>query len=66
MQVKKLGIEWGAAYEEAQPIEVSNGSAKVLIFVSESGDLVIQTSGETMEVILVHGNGFEITLYNED
>lgn len=42
MKVKKLGLEWGAAHEEAQPVKVSHGTQEIEIFVSEAGQLVIK------------------------
>lgn len=41
MKVKKLGIAWGAAYEEAEPIEIQHGFARVEAYSDEGGDLVL-------------------------
>ena len=35
MKVQKLGIEWGAAFEEAQPVRITHGDAELIVFVSE-------------------------------
>ena len=43
MKVIRLGIGWGAAYNEATPVQITHGDATVIIFVSEGGDLVVQT-----------------------
>jgi len=43
MKVTKFGIELGAAFEEAEPIEISYGFASITAFINEGGDLVITT-----------------------
>lgn len=43
MKVKKLGLEWGAAFEEATPIQITQGEAEVIVYVTEGGDLCVQT-----------------------
>ena len=49
MKIKKLGIEWGSAFEEAQPVELSHYGRKVLVFVDSNHDLVVQVdSGATI------------------
>jgi len=41
-KLTKKGIEWGAAYEEAQPITLTHGRTVVIeAFVAESGDYII-------------------------
>lgn len=42
LQLKRLGIGWGAAYEEAQPTKLTLGQVEVTAFVSESYDLVLE------------------------
>ena len=43
MKVKKLGLEWGAAFEEATPIQITHNEAEVIVYVTEGGDLCVQT-----------------------
>lgn len=43
MKIKRLGLEWGAAHEEAHPVSITHGDAQVTVYVSEGGDLVIHT-----------------------
>lgn len=43
MKVRKLGVEWGAAFEKAQPVRITHGDANLIVFVSEKGDLIVQT-----------------------
>lgn len=43
MNIKKLGIEWGAAYQEAQPIAVRTPNARLVMYEAEGGELVIET-----------------------
>ena len=45
MKIKKLGLEWGAAFEEASPIQIIHGNVKIVVHVTESGDLCIYTVG---------------------
>lgn len=47
MKVRNLGIEWGPAFEEAQPVRVSHAGIAFTVFVSESGELVIRTEAGT-------------------
>lgn len=42
MQVKRLGIEWGAAHVEASPIRVKHGSAEIEVYLSEKGEMIIE------------------------
>ena len=46
MKITKLGLSWGAAYEEAQPIKVSHGTQEIEIFVSEAGQLKIKIADD--------------------
>jgi len=43
MKVKKLGIEWGAAFEEAQPIKITsmNGEDSIIVYEREGYGLTI-------------------------
>lgn len=43
MKVKKLGLEWGAAFEEATPVQITHGEAEIIVYVTEGGDLCVQT-----------------------
>lgn len=43
MKIKKLGIEWGAAFEEAQPLRLINENAVATIWQDENGAIIIQT-----------------------
>lgn len=42
MKVKRLGIEWGAAHGEAQPTHLYSEDAEVLVFESDTGELVVE------------------------
>lgn len=42
MKITKLGIEWGAAYEEATPIRITHGDSVIEVYVSERHQLVVQ------------------------
>lgn len=44
MKLKKLGIEWGAAFEEAQPhrITAADGETTVEVFQTETGDIAFE------------------------
>lgn len=50
MKIQKLGIEWGAAHEEAQPVLISHGDARVEIYVTEGNDLMVK----------IRGNGYQL------
>jgi hypothetical protein len=41
MKIKKLGIEWGAAYQEAQPISISHDEQEIFVFITDRGDIQI-------------------------
>lgn len=41
MKIEALGIEWGAAYEEAQPKRISHFGREVEVFVDENHNLVV-------------------------
>lgn len=45
MKLKKLGIEWGAAFEEAQPLQITSQSGEVVlvIYEREDGKLALET-----------------------
>ena len=43
MKIKKLGLEWGAAFEDASPIRITHNEAEVIIYITESGNLCIHT-----------------------
>ena len=55
MKITKLGLEWGAAYEEATPVQITHGDAIVIILVSEGGDLVVQTKGGDWKITSAAG-----------
>lgn len=42
MKVRAMGLEWGAAFEEAEPIQVSYNGAEYMSWITEGHDLVIQ------------------------
>ena len=46
MKVEHLGIEWGGAYELAQPIKITHHGREILVYVKEGHDLVVQARGE--------------------
>lgn len=63
MDIKRLGKEWGAAHEEAQPIEVSYGNARFESFVTENYDLRVNLPSSAK--IEWTGNGFSVTIPSE-
>ena len=60
MKVKRLGIEWGAAFEDAEPIEVSYQGAQFQSFISEGHDLVVELPPEA--IIVWTAKGFRVTI----
>lgn len=57
MKVKKLGLDWGAAYEEAEPIRISHGDVEITVFVSESGDLIVEMPGSAAVTVFFDRRG---------
>lgn len=52
MRVKKLGIEWGAAFEEAEAHSVQHYLASFEFYVSEKNELVIELPNDAkIEVV---------------
>ena len=52
MKLKRLGIEWGAAYHEAQPVQVTSRNGDTFVMFEREGfgiDIVCQT-GQRAEV----------------
>lgn len=43
MRIVKLGKEWGAAHQEAQPVSISQGDIEVEVFVTETYELTIKS-----------------------
>ena len=69
MQVKRLGIEWGAAHLEASPIRVKHGSAEIEIYLSEKGEMIIEIpAGGWCEPATVFNKspGLRVTLRHDD
>lgn len=60
MIVRKMGIEWGAAFEEAQPVMVAQGGATFEFFVTEKGELRIMIPANAR--IEMAGGQFEVTI----
>ena len=60
LKMQKLGIEWGAAYEEAQPHKITTSNSDCVIFESEKGRLIIETTCSVK--ITKTSNGMEISL----
>lgn len=63
MKIRKLGIEWGAAYMEAKPINISHGTAMFEAFVSEKNNIVIELP--TDAIIEWTARGIKITIPSE-
>lgn len=62
MKVKKLGIEWGAAYEEAQPhIVTHEDSDGFEFYVNERHEIVLDLPVK-FEVAVRHNGKVRITL----
>ena len=34
---------WGAAFEEATPVQITHGEAEIIVYVTEGGDLCVHT-----------------------
>ena len=45
MKITKLGLDWGAAYEEATPIRITHGDSVIEVYASENHRLVVQAVG---------------------
>lgn len=41
MKVQKLGLDWGAAYEEAAPVRISHVGAEITAFVNSTGGITV-------------------------
>lgn len=55
MRVKRLGIEWGAAYDVAHPILITSASGgQALIYEAEGGDLVVEVP-TSVRMFVMHG-----------
>lgn len=48
MKIRKLGLNWGPAYEEAEPVSIEHGDIKVLAFIPENGGMQIQLPAEAI------------------
>ena len=64
MKVKKLGIEWGAAFEEAQPVQITQGEAMIVVYVSEKGELVVRTQNSDWRVTSEVGGSCRLVVEN--
>ena len=64
MKVKKLGIEWGAAFEEAQPVQITQGEAMIVVYVSEKGELVVRTQNSGWRVTSEVGGSCRLVVEN--
>lgn len=53
--IKKLGLEWGAAFEEATPVQITHGEAEILVYVTEGNDLCVQTVRADWRLTSHHG-----------
>ena len=43
LKIKRLGIDWGAAHEEATPVRISsNDAAEIEVYQNEGGDICIE------------------------
>jgi hypothetical protein len=43
MKIRKLGLEWGAAYDLATPLLITGASlSQLLVYEAEGGDLVVE------------------------
>ena len=50
MKFKRLGIEWGAAYAEAEATRITHGDAEIEIFVSEKNELIVSMPGAKLAI----------------
>ena len=46
MKVRKLGLDWGPAYQEACPVRLEHAGIEVIAFVTESGALAVRLPTE--------------------
>lgn len=60
MIVRKMGIEWGGAFEEAQPVAVAHGGATFEFFITEKGELRIMIPASA-KIEMTKGQ-FEVTI----
>ena len=61
MKLKLLGLEWGAAYEEAQPVQITHGQAEVVVYVTEKGDLCVHTVRSEC-IVRSHSGGSDLEM----
>jgi len=50
MKVTRLGLEWGAAFEEATPIRITHGEHCIEVFVSERHTLIVRAYYATAQI----------------
>ena len=62
MKVQRLGLDWGPAYVEAEPVRITHEDIVVEIFVSERGDLVIRPVGCSAKVEATGAGGLQMTV----
>ena len=43
MKIKRLQMEFGPAWEEAQPVRITHGDASILIYLRNGTELVVET-----------------------
>lgn len=56
MNVRKLGMEWGAAHAEAQPVEITHYGRRIVVYVSETHDLIVEAENPCV-VASLRGGG---------
>ena len=58
MKIKKLGLAWGAAFEEATPIQITHDGAEVIVYVTERGDLCVHTVRSSWQLSSHNGGSY--------
>ena len=67
MKVRKLGLQWGPAYEEAWAHAITHGGARVEVFVNDNDDLEIVIPGDQSFTIVPGESGkLRIILASDD
>ena len=62
MKIQRLGLAWGPAYVEAEPVRITHEDIVVEIFVSARGDLVIRPVGCSAKVEATRAGVLQMTV----
>ena len=64
MKITRLGLAWGPAYLEAMPVAITHGEAKIVVYISEGGDLVVETKQADWKLTDAGAGEVRLTLTN--